>query len=190
LVVTHIYNTFEVSDTGKGQKKRAIPSRYSQFNKVINYSLFQLKTYMSNLQFSNQVLNFWALNFTNDAIIVGSDLLEGTIEVTDGDFENFLESIHRIGSFYNDYTQDDDTYTYEEFMAETDLYEIDNLLDEYLKDKLSTMDANEYETFTQSMRSSDMYDSIPMPTEAQAAAQAGSQRVCSWEDLQEERELI
>jgi hypothetical protein len=35
-----------------------------------------------------------------------------------------------------------------------------------------------------------MYDAIPFPTEAQAAAEAGSQRVCSWEELQEERELI
>ena len=145
---------------------------------------------MDNLSFSNQVLNFWALKFTNDAIIVGSDIFEGTIEVTDGDFEQFLLSIHRIGTYYNDYTKDDDTYTYEEFMAETDLYEIDNLLDEYLKDKIIKMDANEYESFTANLRSSDMYDSIPFPTPQQAAAQAGSQRGGSWEDLQEERELI
>ena len=144
---------------------------------------------MSNLTFSNQVLNFWALNFTNDAIIVGSDLIEGTIEVTDGDFENFIESIHRIGTSYNDYTQDDDTYTYEEFMKDTEPAEINDLLDEYLKDKINQMDANEYETFTSNLRISDMYDAIPFPTEAQAAA-AGSQRVCSWEDLQEEKKAI
>jgi len=145
---------------------------------------------MDNLSFSNQVLNFWVLNFTNDAIIVGSDLIEGTITVDDGDFEQFLLSLNRIGTYYNDYTQDDDTYTYEEFMKDTDLYEIDNLLDEYIKDKLSTMDANEYETFTSNLRSSDMYDSLPFPTPQQAAAQAGSQRAGSWEDLQEEKKAI
>ncbi len=145
---------------------------------------------MSNLQFNNQVLNFWALNFTNDAIIVGSDLFEGTIEVTDGDFENFLLSIHRIGTYYNDYLNTDDTYTYEEFMKETDLAEIDTLLDEYLKDKISQMDANEYERFTANLRSSDMYNSIPFPTPQQAAAEAGSQRVSCWEELQDEKELI
>jgi len=145
---------------------------------------------MSNLQFNNQVLNFWALKFTANSILVGSDLFEGTINVSDGDFENFLLSIHRIGTYYNDYTQDDDTYTYEEFMAETDLYEIDNLLDEYIKDKLSQMDANEYESFTANLRGPQMYDSIPFPTPQQAEAAAGSQRVSCWEDLQEERELI
>ena len=145
---------------------------------------------MSNLSFSNQVLNFWALKFTANSIIVGSDLFEGTIEVTDGDFENFLLSIHRIGTYYNDYLNTDDTYTYEEFMQETDLFEIDNLLDEYIKDKLSQMDANEYESFTANLRNSEMYDSIPMPTEAQAAAQAGSQRAGNWEDLQEEKKAI
>lgn len=145
---------------------------------------------MSNLQFNNQVLNFWALKFTNDAIIVGSDLLEGTITVSDGDFEQFLLSINKIGTYYNDYTQDDDTYTYEQYMKDTELADIDNLLDEYLKDKISQMDANEYESFTSNLRSSDMYDSLPFPTPQQAEAQAGSQRVGSWEDLQEERELI
>jgi hypothetical protein len=145
---------------------------------------------MSNLTFYNQVLNFWALNFTNDAIIVGSDLIEGTIEVTDGDFETFLESIHRIGTFYNDYTQDDDTYTYEEFMKDTEPAEINDLLDEYLKDKINNFSANEYETFTANLRSSDMYDSIPFPTEAQAEAEAGYQRAGSWEDLQEEKKAI
>ncbi len=145
---------------------------------------------MDNLSFSNQVLNFWVLKFSPNSIMVGSDLLEGTIEVTDGDFEAFLLGMDKIGTSYNDYTQDDDTYTYEEFMAETDLFEIDNLLDEYIKDKLSTMDANEYETFTSNLRGPQMYDSIPMPTEAQAAAETGSQRVGSWEELQEERELI
>ena len=145
---------------------------------------------MSNLQFNNQVLNFWALKFTNDAIIVGSDLLEGTIEVTDGDFENFLLSIHRIGTYYNDYLNTDDTYTYEEFMQETDLSEIDTLLDEYIKDKLSQMDANEYESFTANLRGPQMYNSIPFPTPQQAEAQAGSQRAGSWEDLQEEKKAI
>ena len=145
---------------------------------------------MSNLQFNNQVLNFWALKFTNDAIIVGSDLFEGTITVEDGDFEQFLLSLNRIGTYYNDYLNTDDTYTYEEFMKETEPAEINHLLDEYLKDKINQMDANEYESFTANLRSSDMYDSLPFPTPQQAEAQAGSQRVGSWEDLQEEKKAI
>lgn len=145
---------------------------------------------MSNLQFNNQVLNFWALKFTNDAIIVGSDLFEGTITVEDGDFEQFLLSLNRIGTYYNDYLNTDDTYTYEEFMKETEPAEINDLLDEYLKDKINQMDANEYESFTANLRSSDMYDSLPFPTPQQAEAQAGSQRVGSWEDLQEEKKAI
>ena len=145
---------------------------------------------MSNLSFNYQELNFWVLKFSPNSILVGSDLFEGTITVEDGDFEQFLLSIHRIGTYYNDYLNTDDTYTYEEFMKETEPAEINDLLDEYLKDKISTMDANEYETFTSNLRSSDMYDILPFPTPQQAAAQAGSQRVGSWEDLQEERELI
>ena len=145
---------------------------------------------MDNLSFSNQVLNFWVLNFSNDAIIVGSDLFEGTITVEDGDFEQFLLSLNRIGTYYNDYLNTDDTYTYEEFMKETEPAEINDILDEYLKDKINQMDDNEYESFTANLRSSDMYDSLPFPTPQQAEAQAGSQRVGSWEDFQEENKAI
>ena len=145
---------------------------------------------MSNLSFNHQELNFWVLKFSPNSILVGSDLFEGTITVSDDEFEQFLLEMDKIGTFFNYNTEHDETYKYKEFMKDTDLGQIDDLLDEYLKDKISQMDANEYETFTANLRSSDMYDAIPFPTEAQAAAAAGSQRVSCWEDLQEEKKAI
>lgn len=88
---------------------------------------------MTNLQFSNGIINFWVESRKGSTILVGSDRCQD-FEVLVKDFEGYLMDIEKIGEWYCPIIRESIMVTMNDFWKE-DEHTINELLDDYIKNE-------------------------------------------------------